>query len=178
MPADGIGFDDAAAAAEPILRSVRRLSPREESDFEIVRSDGVIRQVDSIKSILSAAALVIGLITILGSCVALMNIMLVSVRERRREIGARKALGATSGLIALQFLLESALVCLSGGAIGIILGTAVGNAVSAALSIPPCIPWEWIAAAFAICLFAGVASGLIPARRAAELNPIEALKYE
>jgi putative ABC transport system permease protein len=104
--------------------------------------------------------------------------MLVSVTERTREIGTRKALGATRSTIALQFLLEAILVSLLGGALGTVLGIAVGNGLSAAMGGAFIMPWNWIGLAFGVCLVVGISAGYYPARKAAGLDPIEALRYE
>jgi len=108
----------------------------------------------------------------------LLNIMLVSVTERTREIGVRKAIGATRKSIALQFLTEAIMICQLGGLVGVILGMLVGNSVTMLVGGAFVIPWLWIVVAFIICLFVGVGSGIYPAMKAAKLDPVESLRYE
>jgi putative ABC transport system permease protein len=160
------------------FRSLRGLRPGEENNFNIRRSDAISALLIEQLSSVSLAAAVIGAITLLGASISLMNIMLVSVTERTREIGTRKALGATRSTIALQFLLEAILVSLLGGALGTVLGIAVGNGLSAAMGGAFIMPWNWIGLAFGVCLVVGIGAGYYPARKAAGLDPIEALRYE
>ena len=123
-------------------------------------------------------ATVIAFITLLGAAIGLMNIMLVSVTERTREIGIRKALGATTQTIKQQFLTEAVMVCQFGGLFGIILGMAIGNVVGMMMEVPFIIPWVWIGTAIALTFFVGVVAGYYPAQKAAKLDPIESLRYE
>jgi len=126
----------------------------------------------------TAGATIIGLITLLGAAIGLMNIMLVSVTERTREIGLRKAMGATQKIIKNQFLIESVVICVAGGIIGIILGIVMGNLISLALNTGFFIPWFWIISGVIICIVVGLLSGFIPAKRASLLDPIESLRFE
>jgi putative ABC transport system permease protein len=123
-------------------------------------------------------AALIGFITLLGASVALMNIMLVSVTERTREIGTRKALGANQQIIVLQFLAEAILVSVIGGFMGTILGLAVGNGMAVIMSSPAVFPVQWMILALVVSVLVGILSGWYPARQAAKLDPIEALRYE
>ena len=160
------------------MRDIRKIKPLEENDFDIVRSDNLTKiMFENIKYV-TIAALVIGTITLFGSAIGLMNIMLVSVTERTKEIGTRKALGATSKMILWQFLIEAIIICQIGGLLGVFLGVIIGNLVSIMIGSDFLIPWIWIFVGFAICLLVGLISGLFPAAKAAKLNPTEALRYE
>ena len=173
--------DPAAAGATlseagRLMTAIRRLPPGATPDFEIVQADSAQATLASLRAKLSLVALAIGLITMLGAAVGLMNSMLVSVKERTREIGTRRALGAKARAIARQFLGEALLIGLLGSAAGILLGLLLGNLVALALDGGFSIPWGWIAAAVLLASAVSLASGLLPARRAARLDPIEALR--
>lgn len=170
--------DEAIDKATQIFRSIRRLSPTDESDFRVTKSDAMMEDVMKIMSYVTIAAFLIGSITLLGAAVGLMNIMLVSVKERTREIGTRKALGANSKTIKQQFLFESIVIGQLGGLSGIVLGVAIGNLTAVIMKTPFVIPWIWIISGILLCLFVSIASGYIPAVRASKLDPIEALRYE
>ncbi len=159
-----------------LMTAIRRLPPGAAPDFEIVQADSAQATLASLRAKLSLVALAIGLITMLGAAVGLMNSMLVSVKERTREIGTRRALGAKARAIARQFLGEALLIGLLGSAAGILLGLLLGNLVALALDGGFSIPWGWIAAAVLLASAVSLASGLLPARRAARLDPIEALR--
>ena len=124
------------------------------------------------------AATIIGLITLLGAAIGLMNIMLVSVTERTREIGIRKAIGANSAAIRNQFLIEAIAICQLGGFLGIIFGIAIGNLVGNLIGSEFIIPWNWIILGFSLCVLVGLISGIYPALKAAKLDPVESLRYE
>lgn len=159
-----------------LMAAIRRLPPGAAPDFEIVQADSAQATLASLRAKLSLVALAIGLITMLGAAVGLMNSMLVSVKERTREIGTRRALGAKAQAIARQFLGEALLIGLLGSAAGILLGLLLGNLVALALDGGFSIPWGWITAAVLLASAVSLASGLLPARRAAALDPIEALR--
>ena len=160
------------------MRQVRKQNPVEESNFGIVRSDELINQILSLTSVLSVSAWIIVIITIFGSSIALMNIMLASVTERTREIGVRKALGATKNTIAFQFFTETIVIGQLGGLLGIILGITIGSVFAAFLEFQFIIPWMAIIAAVITSFFVALISGLYPAIKASRLDPIEALRYE
>ncbi|HMC02338.1 MAG TPA: ABC transporter permease [Flavobacteriaceae bacterium] len=171
-------FDEALNQAIITFRNVRTLNPIEENNFGVERSDDLINRVGAITQYLYIAAWVIGIITIFGSSIALMNIMLVSVAERTREIGVRKAMGAKRKTIAIQFFLETIMVGQIGGILGIILGILVGYGLSAALGFSFTTPWLAMFSAFTTAFIVAIISGLFPAVKAAKLDPIESLRYE
>lgn len=178
IPDLGVDQTKAIDAAEQVFRSVRRLSPIDQSDFRVTKSDAMMEDIMNIMSYVTIAAFLIGIITLLGAAVGLMNIMLVSVKERTREIGTRKALGANSKTIKQQFLFESIVIGQLGGAFGILFGVIVGNLTAMLMSSPFVIPWLWMFCGVLVCLIVSVASGYLPAVRASKLDPIEALRYE
>lgn len=168
------------AQDEAILtfRNVRGLSPVEENNFGMSRSDDLINRIFSITKYLNYAAWAISIITIFGSSIALMNIMLVSVTERTREIGVRKALGAKKNTIAGQFFMETLIIGQLGGVLGIIFGILIGMAVSAVAGFDFATPWVAILWATAITILVAILAGSYPAAKAAKQDPIESLRYE
>ena len=160
------------------MRKVRKLNPVEASNFGIVRSDDLINKILSITDYLDIAAIFISVITIFGSSIALMNIMIFSVTERTREIGVRKALGATKSTVAYQFFIETLIIGQLGGLVGVIFGLLIGFAFSTAIGFGFVIPWYAIIWAFIVSFLVAVFSGSYPALKAAKLDPIEALRYE
>lgn len=160
------------------MRKIRKLNPSEEANFGIIRSDELIKQLLELTTALSISAWLIGIITIFGSSIALMNIMLVSVTERTREIGIRKALGAKRRTIAFQFFTETIVIGQLGGLLGIILGVSIGALFSSFLEFTFVIPWTAIFAAITTSFIVALVSGLYPAIKASKLDPIEALRYE
>jgi len=160
------------------MRRVRKLSPVKENNFAVVRSDDLINRILSITQYLGIASWIISIITILGSSIALMNIMIVSVTERTREIGVRKALGAKKSTIAFQFFIETLLIGQFGGLAGIVFGITIGYFLSTAMDFAFVIPWGAITAAFITSFAVAIVSGLYPAIKASKLDPIEALRYE
>lgn len=171
-------IDAGISKATGIFRNVRGLKASQDNDFEITKSDSLIGLIRENTVSLQVAAVGIALITLLGAAIGLMNIMLVSVTERTREIGVCKALGATRSNIMIQFLVEAIVICLIGGLLGIIGGVLIGRGVSWALAGSFVFPWAWIIAALITCVFVGLGSGLYPALKASRLDPIESLRYE
>ena len=160
------------------FRNIRNLNPIEDNDFGLERSDDLINRIGSITGYLYVAAWIISMITILGSSIALMNILFVSVTERTREIGVRKALGAKSKTIAAQFFMEAIIIGQLGGILGIILGVLIGYGVSAAADFQFSTPWLAMFSAFTIAFVVAVVAGLLPAVKASKLDPVESLRYE
>jgi putative ABC transport system permease protein len=171
-------LESAVNDATVTMRQIRKLSPVEETNFGISRSDDLANRIANITGYLSAAAWVISIITILGSSIALMNIMIVSVTDRTREIGVRKSLGAKRNTIAWQFFMETLLIAQIGGLVGIILGMLVGYLMASLMKFGFVIPWGAILAAVITSFIVAIVSGLYPAIKASKLDPIEALRYE
>ncbi|NDP28205.1 MAG: FtsX-like permease family protein [Flavobacterium sp.] len=171
-------LDEAIDNANSTMRRVRKLSPVKDNNFSVVRSDDLINRILGITQYLGIASWFIGIITILGSSIALMNIMIVSVTERTREIGVRKALGAKKSTIAFQFFIETLLIGQMGGLVGIIFGISIGFAIASAMDFVFVIPWNAILSAFVTSFAVAIVSGLYPAVKASKLDPIEALRYE
>lgn len=175
---DGRLLEAAIAEAKGIFRNVRKLNTRQEDNFEITQSDSLANSLIENLSFIQLVGIIIGVITLLGASIGLMNIMLVSVTERTREIGIRKAVGAKPSVIRRQFLFEAIVICQLGGIAGIILGILVGNATSALVGGGILIPWLWMLAGFVICFIVGIISGIYPAIKASKLDPVDALRYE
>ncbi|HNP32090.1 MAG TPA: ABC transporter permease [Flavobacterium sp.] len=171
-------LDAAIDNAIVTMRQIRKLNPVEEDNFGISRSDDLLHKIAELTGVLGWSAWIMGIITVLGSSIALMNIMIVSVTERTREIGVRKALGAKKRTIAWQFFIETLTIGQMGGVLGIIFGILIGYGICAAADWDFVIPWKAMMAAFVTSFIVALVSGLYPAIKASRLDPIEALRYE
>lgn len=178
MANDIIQVSQAMGEAEGTFRAIRKLSTTEENNFVLDRSDSIAEKAMNSLGFLTISATVIGLITLIGAAIGLMNIMLVSVSERTKEVGLVKAIGGKSKLVRRQFLLEAVIISVLGALFGIVLGIFVGNLFSIVLNTGFVVPWDWVIYGIVICSFVGLAAGLYPALKAGRLNPIEALRYE
>jgi len=171
-------LDAAVSEATGLMRNVRGQRLGEADNFEIMKSDAVANSVISNISYVTLGATLIGFITLFGAAIGLMNIMLVSVTERTREIGVSKALGARKSTVRMQFLVEAIVICQLGGLLGIVLGIMIGNLVSLLIGGHFIVPWLWMMLGILFCFIVGLASGIYPAVKASNLDPIEALRYE
>lgn len=171
-------IDAAMGEATAAFRPIRRLSTTETENFVIDKSDSFVEMLLKNLGFLTGAALVIGIITLIGAAVGLMNIMLVAVTERTKEIGLVKAIGGKQKDVRLQFLFEAVIISLMGALFGVILGVLLGNGFSLILNTGFVVPWLWVVLGILICSGVGLLAGLYPALKASRLNPIEALRYE
>jgi putative ABC transport system permease protein len=171
-------IDNAIGEATGLMRKIRKDPLGKEDSFRITRSESMANELLENLSTTTLAASVIGAITLIGAAIGLMNIMLVSVTERTKEIGLRKSLGASSRTILGQFLIEAIVIGQLGGYLGIIFGIIIGNITASIVGTSFIIPWDWMIIGALLCLVIGVISGIYPARKAARLDPIDALRYE
>lgn len=171
-------MEAAIGEATGLFKIIRKVPIGEEDNFSIVKSDNIVEMLNDFLKEIRVGAIVIGIITLFGAVIGLMNIMLVSVAERTREIGIRKAVGANRYTILSQFLVEAILIGQLGGVFGIILGILIGNAVSGLIGSDFIIPWDWMAMGVSLCLLVALISGILPAVKASKLDPIESLRYE
>lgn len=178
MVNDQTQMDAAVGEATGVMRKVRDDKLGDDDSFAIIKSDNVANILIGLTSKLQIGATIIGLITLFGAAIGLMNIMLVSVTERTREIGIRKAVGARPRTIRNQFLAEAIVIAQLGGLLGILTGMLIGNVVSMITGSAFIIPWAWIILGVFICLFVALISGIIPANKAAKLDPIDSLRWE
>lgn len=172
-------MEPAMGEAMGLMRIIRKDPVGSQASFEVKKSETLAQQLNEIIGYLQIGGFGVGFITLLGASIALMNIMMVSVTERTREVGIRKALGATPARIRQQFLIEAIVVCVLGGIAGIILGILIGNLLARVMSIDVFVmPWLWMALGFMICVAVGLVSGWYPAFKASRLDPIESLRFE
>lgn len=171
-------MDAATAEAEGTFRPIRKLDVKEENNFFIDKSDSIAQSLLKNLGFLEKGTIGIAFITLIGAAIGLMNIMLVAVNERTKEIGLAKALGCTAKDVRSQFLFESVLISLMGAVAGILAGILVGNLVALLLKTGFVVPWSWVIAAVFVCSIVGLVAGLYPAYKASKLDPIVALRYE
>lgn len=171
-------MDLAVDEAVTVMRGVRRLQAGEGDDFLVRRRDSALAQMEKMMGMVTLAAFMIGFITLLGAAVGLMNIMLVSVKDRTAEIGVRKALGASDEAIGRLFLMEAIVIGELGGLLGVFFGLVAGGVVAAVMDVKFIVPWGWIVVSLIVCMSVSLLSGALPARRAAKLAPIEALREQ
>ena len=161
-----------------IMRVIRRVPPGKEDDFEIASNNSMIDQFKKFTQSVRIGVAVVSSIALLAAGIGIMNIMLVSVTERTREIGIRRAIGAKKRNIMVQFILEAIVLCEVGGAIGVVLGILGGNLLALLMHLPPVVPVDWVILGLAICSVVGIVFGTYPAWKAANLDPIDSLRYE
>jgi len=169
---------DAIEETRQVMRRERGVKPNEEDNFDFFSSESLITQFNQLTAGVKIAAFVIGIIALVVAGIGIMNIMLVSVTERTKEIGIRKSLGAKPRQILAQFLLEAVILCNIGGAVGVLAGFGLGNVVTVFTSFDVNVPVHWAFIGLAFCSLVGISFGLLPAIRASRLNPIDALRYE
>ncbi len=175
---DAASYDETAEQARSLMRVMRKVAPGAEDDFELFSNDSLISQFNSFTRAVRIGVAAISAIALLAAGIGIMNIMLVSVTERTREIGVRRAIGAKKRNIMTQFILEAIVVCEVGGLAGVLLGVLGGNVAAFFLKLPPTIPIDWAIIGLVICSIVGVVFGTYPAWKAANLDPIESLRYE
>ena len=171
-------YDATIDAAIGYMRTIRKVQPGKDNDFAIMSNESLIGQINDITAGVKIGALAVSIIALLAAGVGIMNIMLVSVTERTREIGIRKAVGANKWDILYQFLVEAITLCFAGGIFGILIGVGVGNLVGGLLNATSVIPYNWVLIGLTMCVVVGIIFGTYPAYKAANLDPIEALRYE
>ncbi len=171
-------YEEVIESAIGYFRTIRKVKPGEPNDFSIFSNESLIVMVNDITGPIKIGALVVSLIALLAAGIGIMNIMLVSVTERTREIGIRKAIGGTRSNILTQFLIEAIILCVFGGLIGIFVGVGIGNLAGSFLNAQSAIPMDWVVIGITMCVTVGLIFGTYPAYKAANLDPIEALRYE
>ena len=171
-------YNNVIEAAIGHFRKIRKVPPGEPDDFSIFSNESLITQVNDITGPIKIGALAVSLVALIAAGVGIMNIMLVSVTERTREIGIRKAIGARKSSILIQFIIEAIILCLVGGIVGIAIGIGIGNFAGSFLNAQLAIPYDWVVIGITMCIIVGLVFGTYPAYKAANLDPIEALRYE
>mgnify|MGYP001574793639 CR=1 FL=1 len=171
-------MESAAGYSENLFRQVRRLNIKEATNFSIIKSDSISAALMENLKLILLGAVFIAAITLVGAAIALMNIMLVSVTERTKEIGTRKAMGAKNSTVLNQFVIEAITICQIGGFGGVVLGLIIGNVISSYIGGSFIVPWDWMLLAVVVCTVVGLGAGIWPAYKASKINPIEALRHE
>jgi putative ABC transport system permease protein len=175
---DSDSYDATVEEVSGALRAIRKVPPEEENDFDIVSNDSLISQFNNFTRAVRIGVALVSSIALLAAGIGIMNIMLVSVTERTREIGIRRAVGAKKRNIMAQFIMEAVVLCQVGGIVGVGLGILGGNVLALVLKLPPVIPVDWVIIGLIICSVVGIVFGTYPAFKAANLDPIESLRYE
>jgi putative ABC transport system permease protein len=175
---DQASYDATVEEVRGLLRTIRKVPPGQEDDFEIASNDSMIEQFNSFTRSVRIGVAVVSSIALLAAGIGIMNIMLVSVTERTREIGIRRAIGAKKRNIMVQFIMEAVALCEVGGAFGVVFGILGGNLTALLLKLPPVVPVDWVMIGLGICSLVGIVFGTYPAWKAANLDPIESLRYE
>jgi putative ABC transport system permease protein len=175
---DRAHYDATVEEVRGALRAIRKTPPGKDDDFEIESNDSIIKQFQNFTSSVRIGVMVVSSIALLAAGVGIMNIMLVSVTERTREIGVRRAIGAKRRNIMVQFIMEAIALCEIGGSVGVVLGILGGNVLAVLLKLPPAVPMDWVVIGLVMCSLVGIIFGTYPAWKAAHLNPIDSLRYE
>jgi putative ABC transport system permease protein len=171
-------YDSTLEEVRGIMRVIRKVPPGKDDDFEIASNNSMIEQFQKFTRTVRIGVMLVSAVALLAAGVGIMNIMLVSVTERTREIGIRRTIGAKKRNIMVQFIVEAIVLCEVGGAVGVVLGILGGNLLALLLKLPPVIPFDWVAIGLAMCSVVGIIFGTYPAWKAANLDPIESLRYE
>ena len=175
---DSASYDDCMEQVRGIMRAIRKVPPGQPDDFELFSNDSLIAQFNDFTRAVRIGITIVSSIALIAAGVGIMNIMLVSVTERTREIGVRRAIGAKRRNIMTQFIMEAIVLCEVGGIIGVVLGILGGNVLAWYMKVPPAVPIDWIVLGLVICSIVGIVFGTYPAYKAANLDPIESLRYE
>jgi len=175
---DGVDGDVLVAEISAVMRELRNLAANESDDFSVMDTRQIAQALSSTTRVMTSLLGAVAGVSLLVGGIGIMNIMLVSVTERTKEIGVRKSIGARKKSILLQFLIESLAISLAGGLVGILLGIAAGNGLAATMNATVTIPWIWVGIGMGVCSAIGVGFGFYPAYKASSLDPIEALRYE
>ncbi len=175
---DQASYEDTVEQVRGILRTIRKVEPGKEDDFEVFSNDSLINQFNSFTQTVRYGVAAVSSIALLAAGIGIMNILLVSVTERTREIGVRRAVGAKKRNIMTQFIIEAVVLCQLGGIAGVVEGVLAGNAVAVALKMPPTVPVDWVLIGLGVCSLVGIIFGTYPAYKAANLDPVESLRYE